>query len=424
MKNAVFKSMRKEILLYIIIIAFTALGSGLSDGVFSNYYKDAYNVTPFQRGFIEFPRELPGILCIVVVSILSFLGDIRLAIIAQLLSFAGIAFLGFLTPSFSIMLLFIFINSMGLHLYMPLQDSIGMSLIKGEDVGKRMGQYKGVSTAFSMIASVAVFLGFKFGFFSFTTRIKIIFIISAAFFAAAFILYFYMKSLVKVPIKQDRKLKFIFRREYKYYYILAVMNGVQKQVMIVYGPWVLIEMLGKKADTLGMLGMIGSFIGIFYIPALGRWLDRFGIRKMLYADAISFIGVYALYGLLALGFARSFLAKAGIPVMLTFALFILDKMSMQMGMIRTIYLRSIAVNESEITPTLSLGISMDHVVAIICSYIGGIVWSRFGPQYILFFAAALSFVNLGVAKIAVIKERTGRGEAVPSLPKEASEKTL
>lgn len=406
MKTSIFKGVKKEILLYFIIVALTALGSGLSDGVFSNYFKDAYNVTPLQRGFIEFPREFPGVLCILVVSVLSFLGDIRLAIIAQLLSFAGIAFLGFLTPSFSIMLIFIFINSMGLHLYMPLQDSIGMSLIKGGDVGKRMGQYKGVSTAFSMLASVAVFLGFKFGFFSFTTKIKTIFIISAVFFAAVFILFFYMKGLVKIPIKQDRKLKLIFRREYKYYYILAIMNGVQKQVMIVYGPWVLIEILGKRADTMAMLGIIGSFIGIFYIPALGRWLDRFGIRKLLYADALSFIVVYALYGLLASGFSSGSLARAGIPVILTFLLFILDKMSMQMGMIRTIYLRSIAVNESEITPALSLGISMDHVVAIICSYIGGIVWSRFGPQYIFFFAAALSFVNLGVARIAVINEKT------------------
>lgn len=413
MKNNMFKTMRKEILLYIIIVALTALGSGFSDGVFANYYKDAYNVTAFQRGFIEFPRELPGILCIVVVSILSFLGDIRLAIIAQFLSFAGIAFLGFLTPSFSIMLIFLFINSMGLHLYLPLQDSIGMSLINGEDVGKRMGQYKGVSTAFSMLASITIFFGFKYGFFSFTTKIKTIFIVSAVFFAAVLILYFYMKGRVKVPIKQNRKIKLIFRREYKYYYILAIMNGVQKQVMIVYGPWVLIEILGKRADTLAMLGIIGSFIGIFYIPALGRWLDRFGIRKMLYADALSFIGVYALYGLLTSGFSSGSLAKTGIPVILTFLLFILDKMSMQMGMIRTLYLRSIAVNESEITPTLSLGISMDHIVSIICSYIGGIVWFRFGPQYIFFFAAALSFVNLAVARIAVINEKADKSKAVP-----------
>lgn len=412
MMGGILKKTKKEIIVYFLILAITALGLGLSDGIFSNYFKDAYNVNAFQRGLIEFPRELPGILCIVVVSILSFLGDIRIAIIAQLLSFIGIIALGFLTPSFAVMLIFLFINSMGMHLFFPLSDGLGMSLIKSEDVGKRMGQFKGVSTAFSMIASVMVFFGFRFGLYSFTTKIKPVFIISAVFFAVVFGLFLYMNKLIKTPIKEDRKLKLVYRKEYKYYYILAIMNGVQKQIVAVYGPWILIELLSKKADTLAILGIIGSFIGIFFIPALGRWLDRYGIRNMLYADALSFIGVYIAYGLLAAGFSTGFLVKAGLPVILTFGLVILDRMSMQMGMIRIIYLKSIAVKESDITPTLSLGISMDHIVSIICAYIGGVVWSSMGPQYIFFFAAGLSVINLIVARKAAINEKAGACEEV------------
>jgi predicted MFS family arabinose efflux permease len=407
LKIGLFKNSKKEIIVYFIILALTALGLGLSDGIFSNYFKEAYNVNAFQRGLIEFPRELPGILSTVVISLLSFIGDIRISIIAQLLSTIGLVFLGFLTPPFAVMCIFLFINSMGMHLFFPLSDGIGMSLIKGEEVGKRMGQYKGVSTAFSMFASIAVFIGFRTGFFSLTSPVKITFVIAAVIFAVVLILFLYMNRIVKVPIKQDRKLKLIFRKEYKYYYILAIMTGVQKQIMAVYGPWVLIDLLSKRADTIAILGIIGSFIGIFFIPALGRWLDRYGIRKMLYADAISFIAVYIAYGFLASGFSTGILGKAGIPVILTFILIILDRMSMQMSMIKTIYLRSISVDKSEITPTLSFGMSMDHIVSIICAYIGGIIWTSFGPQYIFFFAAAASFVNLAVAKLAVIKEETG-----------------
>lgn len=407
MKMGTIKTGKKEVILYFLILALTALGLGLSDGVFSNYFKEAYNVNAFQRGLIEFPRELPGIISIVVISLLSFLGDVRIAIIAQLLSAIGLLFLGFLTPPFAVMCIFLFINSMGMHLFFPLSDGIGMSLIKDEEVGKRMGRYKGVSTAFSMLASVAVFVGFRTGLFSLTAPVKIIFLIAAVIFVVVFILLLYMNKIVKVPIKEERKLKFIFRKEYKYYYILAIMTGVQKQIMAVYGPWVLIDLLSKKADTIAILGIIGSFIGIFFIPALGRWLDRYGIRKMLYVDAISFIVVYVAYGFLASGFSTGVLSKVGIPVILTFVLIILDRMSMQMSMIKTIYLRSIAVDESEITPTLSFGMSMDHIVSIICAYIGGIIWTAFGPQYIFFFAAVASLVNLAVAKVAVINEETG-----------------
>ncbi|MDA3845733.1 MAG: hypothetical protein PF505_04185 [Vallitaleaceae bacterium] len=68
-----------------------------------------------------------------------------------------------------------------------------------------------------------------------------------------------------------------------------------------------------------------------------------------------------------------------------------------MGMVRTLYLRSIALKQLDITPTLSMGISLDHIVSIICAYLGGIVWTLWGPQYVFYLAAGLSLVNLYVA---------------------------
>jgi hypothetical protein len=274
---------------------------------------------------------------------------------------------------------------------------IGISLIKDGKIGKRMGQYKGISTAFAMIASIFVFIGFRVGFFSFTAPIKLIFILSAVFLAAVLILLFILDRINKDTIKSSKKIKVIFRKKYKYYYTLVIMFGVQKQMMAVYGPWVLIDLLSKKADTLAILGIIGSFAGIFFIPAVGRWLDRLGIKKMLYADALSFIGVYFVYGLLSAGFVTNTLARVGTPVILTYILFVVDRMSMQMGIVRTTYLQSIIVDDSDLMPTLTLGQSMDHVVSITCAYLGGVIWSLFGAQYIFFLVCALSFVNLYVA---------------------------
>lgn len=391
------KKVSKVQLIYFSIIALTALGLGLSNNVMSNYFKDAYQVTAYQRGVIEFPRELPGVLVIFIIAGLALFSDIRIAIMAQLLSIVGIGVLGFITPPFAIMLIFIFINSLGMHMFMPLQDSIGMTLIGKENVGKKMGQYKGVATTFTMLSGILVFIGFRTGFFSFTSKIKWIFVISAITFIIVFILLFIIKRLIEEPIKSNKKINFVFRKEYKYYYILVVMWGVQKQIMLVYGPWVLIDILNKGADTLAILGIIGSFIGVFFIPAIGMWIDKFGIKRLLYVDALSFIFVYFIYGLLSAGFASGALANIGIPVVLAYILFIVDRMSTQMGMIRTIYLRSIAVETSDITPTLSLGLSLDHIVSIVCAYLGGIVWSLWGPQYIFFLAAFLSLVNLYVA---------------------------
>lgn len=392
-----FLNMDRSLLIYFVIIGLTALALGFSNDVMNPYFNDAYEVTAYQRGIIEFPRELPGVLVIFVVAILSAFSDIKLSIVAQLLSIIGIGVLGLMTPAYSMMLVFIFINSLGMHMFFPLQDSIGMSLVEGDNLGKRMGQFKGVSTAFTMIAGIFVFIGFRLGFLTFKTNHNILFLISAVISLLVLILLIILERINKQPIKSYKKINFVFRKEYKYYYTLVVMFGVQKQIMIVYGPWVLLNLLNKKADTLAILTILGALIGTFFIPAIGRWIDHFGIKTFLYVDALSFIGVYLFYGLLSAGFASGKLAIVGLPVLLAYGLYILDRMSNQFGMIRTIYLKSIAVDPKDITPTLSLGQSLDHVVSITCAILGGIVWSFWGPQYIFFLAATLSLVNLYVA---------------------------
>lgn len=130
-----FKSLSPSLQVYFIILAVSALGLGLSNGVISNYFKDVYDVSAFQRGLIEFPRELPGVIAVVVIGFLAGFSDIRIAFIAQSMTIFGILILGLFTPPFEIMLVFLFINSMGMHMGMPLRDSIGMGLIQEKKVG-------------------------------------------------------------------------------------------------------------------------------------------------------------------------------------------------------------------------------------------------------------------------------------------------
>ena len=115
---------KSALYIFFAVLALTGLGLGLSDSVFSNYFQDAYNMDGFERGIIEFPRELPGLLCMWVVFSLSFLGDIRLSIIAQALSVIGLLGLGFFTPPLGVMLIFLFINSLGMHIFVPVGDGL------------------------------------------------------------------------------------------------------------------------------------------------------------------------------------------------------------------------------------------------------------------------------------------------------------
>jgi MFS family permease len=405
MKNKIAR-MRPEIVMFIILISAVALGNGLSDAVYSNYFKEVYHVTAFQRGFIEFPRELPGLLCAVVIGLIGFLGDIRMALIAQILAAVGVTLLGLFTPSFGIMLIFLFINSMGMHLFMPLSDSIGMSLSEPEQIGKRMGQFSSVKAIFSLIAALLVFFGFRMGVFSFESKIKWVFLLSTVAFVIAIIMAFLMVWKVKPKKVAPRRTRLILRKQYKYYYLLTILKGVQKQIAYVYGTWVIVDLLLKKADTTAFLTIIVTFISIFFLSQLGRWMDRFGIKKMMYLDALTFIIIYIIYGLVVWGVVEGVLPDHGWSVWFIYLLFILDRLSMQIGMVNSIYLKSIAVDPAEVTSTLSTGISLDHFISITAALAGGVVWATWGSQWVFFLAAAFSLGNLYVAiKVQPEKEQ-------------------
>ncbi len=392
------REMSPAMLLYLVVILLVALGNGMSDSVLANYFKDAYHVDSVLRGFIEFPRELPGFLCALLIAALSFFGDVRSAVFAQILSVVGLTVLGLFTPPFGGMLVFLFIYSMGQHLFMPLQDSIGMSLAEPDRIGKRMGQYNSVKSAVGFVAALLIFFGFRLNWFSFTTPVKLPFLIGAVCFALAVIALLALDRRVdRRPVVRGKKLRLVFRKQYKYYYLLTVIRGVQKQIAFVYGTWVVVDLLMKKADTTALLSIVSSFICIFFLSRLGKWMDKFGIKKMMYVDALTFIGVYTLYGFVVLGITSGALPDVGWPVFVVYTLFVLDRLSMQIGMVNAIYLRSIAYDEDEVTATLSTGVSLDHIVSILAAAAGGLVWKYWGSQWVFFMAALFSVGNIVVA---------------------------
>lgn len=214
--------------LYIVIISLIALATGMSDAILSNFFKDAYNVTAQQRGFIEFPRELPGILASFAIASLARLGDIRITLVSQCLSCIGILTLGLTTPQFYVMTAILFVFSLGQHIYMPLTDSIAMSISEGDNIGTVLGKFKGISTIFTLLASVIVFVGFKTAFFSFTSDPKLVFVLAAILFFIAVLLLAELSKRAKNQNRIPDRPKLIIRKQYKFYYILAVMNGVAK----------------------------------------------------------------------------------------------------------------------------------------------------------------------------------------------------
>ena len=110
-----------------------------------------------------------------------------------------------------------------------------------------------------------------------------------------------------------------------------------------------------------------------------REFDRLGERAVLAAEAVLLIFVCFGYG-----FSR-FIFPEGTAFFITCACYLLDQMLMSVGMARSTYMKKIALQPSHIQPALAAGVTIDHIFSISAALVGGVIWNRFGFQYVFLY---------------------------------------
>jgi predicted MFS family arabinose efflux permease len=359
------------------------MAGSIIDATLNNFLNFRFALTGFQRSFLEMPRELPGLLVVVVSALLAFLCSRRLGALSMVFSMLGAVLMGTVSRTYGLMMLWLFLYSLGQHLFIPVSSAIGMELAAEGKIGKRLGQLNSVRNLSAVIGSFAVFLAFKYAHLTF----KHTFIIAGAGFAVSAVVMFMMQP------KKPHAAKLYLRphREYRSYYLLAVLYGSRKQLFLTFAPWVLVTVFRQPTQTIATLLTIGGVIGIFFQPLLGWSIDRFGEKAVLAAEALLLIVVCAGYGFSRTVFApqTAFFVACGC--------FLLDQMLMSVNMARTTYMRKIAKEPSHVQPSLTLATSLDHVFSISIALIAGTIWSAFGYQYVFLLGAVIAGANLVAA---------------------------
>lgn len=383
--------LKRAVLLYAIICCLLGAANSLGEANYSNYFKEVYQVTAAQRGFIEFPRELPGVLTMFLISAFGTTSDIAIVGLAQILCFIGMTAMGLFSPSYGLMIFFVFLHSSGQHVLIGLKDAIGMSLAREGEVGRAMGNFRRWWNLSAMLGSCAVFLGFRFGVFSFATRIIRPFALSAALVLIAIVLFWFLyRCAPRIEKKAGHRL--VVRRVYLPYYLVTLAFGCQKRIRLVFAPWVIVELMRRGADTLALLTILASFAAMFAAPWLGKMLDFLGIRYTLLFEGCYMASVFLLFGMLV-GHAD---LSSGLFAALAFLFFVLSNLIEQFNIVHSFLVRQIAPDPSEITATLSTGLSLDHIVAVVASGALGLIWTAFGAQYAFYVSAASALVQIAV----------------------------
>lgn len=355
---------------YIILFVISVSQSiGLGMAFASNFFKDAYNVGSEVRGILEIPREIPGLICIFATNfLLNFGGSIFIAIVSQILAGIGIFALGLSTPTFTIMCIWLFINSMGMHLFLPQQEGITLELAN-ENHGRALGRAKTIFIAGIVLSTGLFYIFYKLGWFRFDSTIKWSLIASAVLNIVAVIMLFFLK----VERKQEKQ-RLSFDKKFTNYYVLAGLAGAGKTITSVFGPWLLIQTFQKTSEYIAILIFIGAILGMLITHLFGIYVNNHRAKNSLVLDTLGSVLIFASY------FIISFFVKFDIALILASGIFIIDISLMQTGIAKANYLRELAEKE-QLSQTLATGTSLEHVISIATSVAGGYIWAWFGSPY-------------------------------------------
>ena len=373
----------RELKLFAVASLTMGMAYSVMDSTFNNFLNDKFALTGFERSFLEFPRELPGFLVVFVSALMWFLCSRRLGALSLALGAVGALLIGFASPSFAVLVVWLFIFSLGQHTMMPLSATIGMELARAGKTGQRLGQLNALRNLAAILGSLVVFLGFNYLGFTFQHTFVLIAIALAV---SAALLFSMQRQQTQQP-KTFLKL----HKEYRLYYLLSILYGSRKQLFITFAPWVLVTIFNQPTQILATLLLIGGIIGILFQPLLGWMIDHFGERTVLASEAVMLVFVCFGYG-----FSR-FMFPESTAFLIVCACFLLDQMLMSVSMARSTYMKKIALEPGHVQPALTAGVTIDHIFSISIALLGGLIWNTFGYQYVFLMGAVIACINFFVA---------------------------
>ena len=339
------------------------IGIGSFAAALNNYLSDIYHMNSMERGWLEFFRELPGLALVLLLALLLIPAN-QIAVTA-----------------------FIMIWSMGEHLVMPSRAAVAMQVAKPGCAGQSLGFLTSVMNFGHVAGSLLVAGIFFFGTryferseaFLFNVLWGVIIVLMLASTISTF-----TKDAPNAPSKRPR---LYFNRKFNKFYALELFYGARKQIFITFAPFVLIKEYGFSTASMATLLGLCALINVFAAPAIGKLTDKWGYRNTMIWDTVVLTFVCLLYG-----FAGD-LFPAQIAFWVVAVNYVMDAILSTTSLATNIYVRSLAENQDELTSTLSTGISINHLIAILSAPVGGWIWVRFGIGYLFTFAAVMAIFN-------------------------------
>ncbi|GAB1481474.1 MFS transporter [Treponema sp.] len=393
---------------FLLAILFSGLAYGFYRGVQDNYLAEIVQITKFERGIVEFFRELPGLLLIFILAAMYRFSETKVFKVGTAIMLAGVLGLLLLGTSKVMVILCMVIFSSGEHIIMPMKSSLSLNLAKKGKGGASLGITSAINHGghiVGFLAVTAMFLVFSFigiprgaliGF-------RTVFIIAAVLLFLAFLVALTMKDQGR-SVKRSR---LYFHKKFSKYYMLEVFYGARKQIFLTFAPYVLILFYGADTSVIAFLLAICAVFGMLLSPLIGRLVDILGYKTIMVGDTLILMIVCFFYG-----FAHRLFPK-DIAFIVVCVNFVLDSIISLASMASNVYVQDLSSSSEELTATITTGISVNHLISVMIAMLGGLIWEKLGIEVLFTLSGLLGLANTFYA-MTIKMPKKGMDTANPS----------
>ena len=370
------------------------LGYGIYKGLLDNYLAQIVGIGKFDRGIVEFFRELPGFLLIFILALLVTFSAEKLYKLGAIIILLGMGMLSIVPPVKVLVVIAICIASLGEHIQLGMKSTLALSYSKEGKGGQALG-FQSSTQEIGMLAGYVVVI-VAFMILAKTQPFKVFFMVAAAVTAVGMVFSLRLKGDSKTD---DTARHFYFRKKYVKYYMLEVFYGARKQVFLTFGPYVLILFYGANAAVISLLFAISAICCFFMGPVVGKIIDKAGYKIVMIMDTVILVVVCFFYG-----FAHHFFPM-NVAFIICCVNYVLDSVISLASMAASVYVQDISDNMQEVKATLSTGISVNHLITLAIALFGGLIWQKVGMETLFIISAVLGLCNSAYAATIKTKKK-------------------
>lgn len=341
---------------------------GIRTTLFNNFIVERLDIEAHQLGLIESLREVPGFLNVLFIALMIRRSPPIVAAASLVVMGVAMGAYSEISTVLQLGVLAVF-GSLGFHSWLPMQQALGLAYSPPGNKGKYLGQLRSVTSAATLVMIGTCLLIFEY------LQYEGLFLLAGATVISGGLAI----SFASPPETHADQKSIVFDRRYWVYYALNVLQGVRRQMFITFAIFALVKVHGMPVKTTMILVLINQILITVSSPWVGRLVDRLGERMML---SISYVGLTIVFAGYALVHDR--------PIL--YVLFCVDNLFFFGPLAMTTYIHKIARPE-ELRPTLSMGVTMNHVAAVIGPFVGGLAWQAFGYEVIFLSGAAIAALS-------------------------------